>query len=119
LHVNAVVLASRRISIAWGLGIALVASLLSESARSAGVEEFYKGRTVSLIIGYSVGGGYDVYARLLARHMGQYIPGRPNIVPQNVTGAGSLRAATYLIPSRQKTGACLAPSGAPSLPLRC
>ena len=60
---NAVVLASRRIRVGWGLGIALVVSLLSGSARSAGVEEFYRSRTVSLIIGYSVGGGYDLYAR--------------------------------------------------------
>jgi tripartite-type tricarboxylate transporter receptor subunit TctC len=101
---NAVVLASRRIRIAWGLGIALVVSLLSDSARPAGVEEFYRGRTVSLVIGYSVGGGYDLYARLLARHMGQYIPGRPSIVPQNVTGAGSLRAATFLYSVAPKDG---------------
>src|SRR5215813_13035633 len=60
------------------------------------VEEFYKGKTLNLIIGYSVGGGYDLYGRLLARHIGKHIPGRPAIVPQNMTGAGSLRAAQYI-----------------------
>src|SRR5438105_2270467 len=71
---------------------------------SAGVEEFYGGKTISLIIGYSVGGGYDLYGRLLARHMGKYIPGRPTIVPQNLTGAGSLRAASFLYSAAAKDG---------------
>src|SRR5262249_49342735 len=65
-------------------------------ARSAGVEDFYKGKTVFLLIGYSVGGGYDAYARLLARHFGKHLPGNPNVVPQNMSGAGSLKAANYL-----------------------
>jgi tripartite-type tricarboxylate transporter receptor subunit TctC len=86
------------------LGIVLLVSAISEPARSAGVEDFYRGRTVSLIIGYSVGGGYDLYARLLARHMGQYIPGHPTIVPQNLTGAGSLRAANFLYSVAPKDG---------------
>ena len=89
---------------AFALAIALIASLFSQPAPSAGVEEFYKGRTLSLVIGYSVGGGYDLYARLLARHMGQYIPGHPTIVPQNLTGAGSLRAASFLYSAAPKDG---------------
>jgi len=89
---------------AFALAIALIASLISQPAPSAGVEEFYKGRTLSLVIGYSVGGGYDLYARLLARHMGQYIPGHPTIVPQNLTGAGSLRAASFLYSAAPKDG---------------
>jgi tripartite-type tricarboxylate transporter receptor subunit TctC len=89
---------------AFALAIALIASLISQPALSAGVEEFYKGRTISLVIGYSVGGGYDLYARLLARHMGQYIPGHPTIVPQNLTGAGSLRAASFLYSAAPKDG---------------
>ncbi len=96
------VFASRRTACA--LAIALLVSLISEAARCAGVEDFYRGRTVSLIIGYSVGGGYDLYARLLARHMGQYVPGHPSIVPQNLTGAGSLRAATFLYSVAPKDG---------------
>jgi tripartite-type tricarboxylate transporter receptor subunit TctC len=83
---------------------ALLALSMTQPARSAGVEEFYKGKTISLVIGYSVGGGYDLYARLLARHMGKHIPGRPTIVPQNLTGAGSLRAATFIYSAAPKDG---------------
>src|SRR5215470_19681034 len=60
------------------------------------VADFYRGRSIALIIGYSVGGGYDAYARVLARHFGKHIPGNPTILPQNMPGAGSLRAANYL-----------------------
>ena len=68
------------------------------------VEDFYRGKTVNLIIGYSVGGGYDLYGRLLSRHIGKHIPGRPAIVPQNMTGAGSLRAAQYIYSVAPKDG---------------
>jgi tripartite-type tricarboxylate transporter receptor subunit TctC len=52
--------------------------------------DFFKGRTIDLYIGYSVGGGYDVYARMIARHMGRHIPGNPTIIPKNMEGAGEL-----------------------------
>jgi tripartite-type tricarboxylate transporter receptor subunit TctC len=87
-----------------GAAAAFVALAAAVPAHCAGVEEFYRGKTISLVIGYSVGGGYDLYARLLARHMSQYIPGRPVIVPQNMTGAGSLRAATYIYSAAPKDG---------------
>jgi tripartite-type tricarboxylate transporter receptor subunit TctC len=58
--------------------------------------DFYKGRTLTMVIGYSVGGGYDLYGRLLARYMGRHIPGNPTIVPQSMPGAGSLKAISYL-----------------------
>jgi tripartite-type tricarboxylate transporter receptor subunit TctC len=58
--------------------------------------EFYKGKTVELYIAYSVGGGYDLYARLLARHLGKHIPGNPLVVPKNMEGAGGLRLANWL-----------------------
>jgi tripartite-type tricarboxylate transporter receptor subunit TctC len=83
--------------------IVLVAAVASP-AHAQNVEEFYKGKTVNLIIGYSVGGGYDLYGRLLARHIGKHIPGRPSIVPQNMTGAGSLRAAQFLYSVAPKDG---------------
>jgi len=73
-------------------------------ARAQSVEEFYKGRTVNLLIGFSVGGGYDLYARHLARHIGKHIPGNPTIVPQNMAGAGSLRAASFLYSAAPKDG---------------
>ena len=72
--------------------------------RAAGVEDFYKGRNVTLIIGYSVGGGYDAYARLLARYIGKHIPGDPSIIPQQMTGAGSLRAANFIYSVAAKDG---------------
>jgi len=58
--------------------------------------DFYKGKTIDLYIGYSAGGGYDVYARALARHMPRFIPGNPTIVPKNMPGAGSLVLANWL-----------------------
>ena len=66
--------------------------------------EFYKGRNVDLYVGYSAGGGYDIYARVLARHMGKHIPGNPTVVPKNMEGAGSLRLANWLYNVAAKDG---------------
>ena len=68
------------------------------------VETFYKGRQINLIVGYGPGGGYDLTARLLARHIGRFIPGNPSIAVQNMAGAGSLRAANYLYGAAPKDG---------------
>jgi tripartite-type tricarboxylate transporter receptor subunit TctC len=87
------------------LGVTLLAA---QPARADAVADFYQGRTVNLIIGYSVGGGYDDYARVLARHLGRHIPGNPNVVPQNMEGAGSLRAANYLAARAPKDGTAIA-----------
>ena len=76
-------------------------------ARAQSVEEFYKGKNISLLIGFSVGGGYDLYARHLARFMGKHIPGNPTIVPQNMAGAGSLRAANFLFTAAPKDGTAI------------
>ena len=73
-------------------------------AKAQTVAEFYKGKSLDLLIGYSAGGGYDVYARLLARHLGKYIPGNPAVVPRNMDGAGSLRLANYLYNVAPKDG---------------
>jgi tripartite-type tricarboxylate transporter receptor subunit TctC len=78
--------------------------LLAGLARAAGVEDFYKGHNVTLIIGYSVGGGYDAYARLLARYFGKHVPGEPSIIPQQMTGAGSLRSANFIYSVAAKDG---------------
>jgi len=86
------------------MGIGMVAMLMATPAHADAVEDFYKGKTINVVIGYSVGGGYDLYARHLARHMGKYIPGRPTLVPQNMTGAGSLRAASYIYSAAPKDG---------------
>ena len=81
-----------------------LALLLSASAWAQAPTEFYKGRTVELYIGYSVGGGYDIYARLLARHMARHMPGNPVIAPKNVPGAGSLTLANWLYAAAPRDG---------------
>ena len=58
--------------------------------------DFYQGKTVRIIVGLAPGGGYDVYARTIARHMGKHIPGHPSLVVDNMTGAGSIISANYL-----------------------
>lgn len=85
----------------------VLAALLSQSARAQSVEEFYKGKTINMLIGFSVGGGYDLYGRLLARHMSKHIPGNPTIVPQNMPGAGSLKAAAFLYTAAPKDGTAI------------
>jgi tripartite-type tricarboxylate transporter receptor subunit TctC len=83
------------------LGLSCFAAfLVLAQARAADVADFWRGRTVQVVIGYSVGGGYDLYARLLAENMGRHIPGNPTLVPQNMLGAGSLKAANYLYMER-------------------
>src|SRR5262245_56171776 len=92
---------------AAAIAAALVAALVAQRALAAGAEDFYKGKTVSLIIGYSVGGGYDAYGRLVARYLGKHISGNPSVVPQNMTGAGSLKAANYLYSVAPKDGSTI------------
>ena len=60
------------------------------------IEDFYRGRTVTIVIGFGAGETYDLYARLLARHIARHIPGHPTLLPQNMPGAGSLNAANHL-----------------------
>jgi tripartite-type tricarboxylate transporter receptor subunit TctC len=83
---------------------AAVAMPFAASAAADPVADFYRGRTLTLTVGYSAGGGYDAYARVLARHMGAHIPGNPTIVAQNMPGAGSLRAVNYLYNAAPKDG---------------
>jgi tripartite-type tricarboxylate transporter receptor subunit TctC len=72
------------------------------------VADFYSGKTVQVLIGFSPGGGYDIYARTLARYMGRHIPGNPKLVPQNMPGAGSLKVVNYLYAVAPKDGTALA-----------
>jgi tripartite-type tricarboxylate transporter receptor subunit TctC len=83
---------------------ATIAALPAAAAQAQSVEQFYKGKSITLAIGFTPGGGYDLYARHLARHMGKHIPGRPTIVPQNMAGAGSLRAANFIYTAAPKDG---------------
>jgi tripartite-type tricarboxylate transporter receptor subunit TctC len=94
------------LSVSAGAAMLHIALLLVPCAvaQAQPVESFYRGKTINLIIGYSVGGGYDLYGRLVSRHIGKHIPGRPAVVPQNMTGAGSLRAAQYIYSVAPKDG---------------
>src|SRR3979490_2168399 len=76
----------------------------SAPARAGAISDFYRGRSINLIIGYPPGGGYDLYARTLARHIGRHIPGNPSIVVQNMPGAGSIKAANFLYTIAPKDG---------------
>ena len=80
---------------------------LTHPALAQGVADFYRGRNVTLVIGFSAGGGYDLYGRLLARHLGKHIPGQPGIVAQNREGAGSERAVLYLYNAAPKDGSVI------------
>jgi tripartite-type tricarboxylate transporter receptor subunit TctC len=82
----------------------ILAAMAAPVHAAAPAADFYKGKTVFVIIGYSPGGGYDLYARLLAQHLGKHIPGNPTVVPQNMPGAGSLKAANYLFSVAAKDG---------------
>jgi len=81
----------------------LLIGLLPVSA-SAATDGFYKNKSITFIIGSGVGGGYDTYSRLIANHIGRHLEGRPSVVPQNMPGAGSIRAANYLYNSARKDG---------------
>ena len=73
-------------------------------AQADAVADFYRGKTVNVLIGVGVGGEYDLQARLVARHIGKHIPGHPAVVPQNMTGAGGLKMLNYLYGVAPKDG---------------
>jgi tripartite-type tricarboxylate transporter receptor subunit TctC len=79
-----------------GLIVVLMGLLLTANVHAQTAAEFYRGKQMTLITSASVGGGYDQYARLLAKHMPRFIPGNPTMVVQNMTGAEGIRAANYL-----------------------
>ena len=72
---------------------------------------FYRGKTITIVIGYSAGGGYDIFARLLAHHLGRHVPGNPAVVPQNMPGAGSRKAGMYLYNVAPKDGTTIGTIG--------
>src|SRR6476661_3256365 len=79
-----------------GCACALLAVLMIGTPACAQSGADFKGETISIQIGYGPGGGYDTYGRALARHFGRFIPGNPAIIPKNMPGAGSLRAANHI-----------------------
>jgi len=101
-----------------GLGICWVAAVAAAliggapaAHAQADIEAFYRGKTITIVIGYTVGGGYDVFARLLAQHLGRHVPGNPSVVPQNMPGAGSRKAGIYLYNVAPKDGTVIGTIG--------
>src|SRR3954468_17588551 len=91
------------------LRFAIVAASLSPFAVQAqSLDDFYKRNGLKLIISSSAGGGYDTYGRVVARHIGRFLPGNPNVVPQNMPGAGGVRAANFLYNQAPKDGGTIA-----------
>jgi tripartite-type tricarboxylate transporter receptor subunit TctC len=91
------------------LAIALLGAFALPSGGSRAADaEFYKGKSITIMCGYGVGGGYDVYARLLARHLPDHIPGQPTITVQNTPGAGGMRAANTVYTTAPKDGTVIA-----------
>ena len=89
-------------------GIAAIAACTIDGAAADSVADFYKGKQLTMVVGYGTGGGFDVYARLVARHIGRFIPGNPTAIVQNMPGAGSLRAVNHLYNLAPKDGTVMA-----------
>lgn len=104
---DATTLRSARI---WGrtvFGLLVSLILLPTLSHAQSVADFYKGKDVEIIVGYGAGGGYDLTARALARHMGKYIPGSPKIIVRNMPGAGSIVAANHVNNVAPKDGSTI------------
>jgi len=86
---------------------ALISALVTGPACADAVADFYKGKQIKFIIRAGVGGTYDLYARLLGRHMGAHIPGNPSILPVNMSGAGGIKAAMYVAEVAPRDGSIL------------
>lgn len=81
-----------------------VAAVLSAPAAAQSVAEFYKGRNITMLVGSDVGGGYDIYARLVTRHLGRHIPGNPSFVAQNMPSVASVAATNHMVNVAPKDG---------------
>src|SRR5712672_3132083 len=87
--------------------VAAVLLLAPTIAHAQSLEAFYRGKTINVIIGYPPAGANDLYARLVARHIGKHIPGHPGAVPRNMPGGGSLIAANHIFTVAPKDGTVL------------
>ena len=88
----------------WLISSLIGLALLAGAIQKLHANEFYKGQTIRFVVGFAAGGGYDLSARIVGRHMGKHIPGNPTIVVENMTGAGSLIAANYTYNSAKPDG---------------
>jgi tripartite-type tricarboxylate transporter receptor subunit TctC len=98
----------------WGWGIAIAFAFAICGAVAQAQTPFYQGKTITIVVGYLAGDGYDIWARLLAAHMGKHIPGNPNFIVQNMPGAGSMIAANNIFNVAKPDGLTMASIG-PSL----
>jgi tripartite-type tricarboxylate transporter receptor subunit TctC len=96
------------VGLAAALAVPLAVAVIDPARSQQSVEEFYRGKQLDMVIGYSPGGTYDLYARLVARFLGNYIPGKPSIVPRNMPGAGSRAATKWVFSVAPKDGTVLA-----------
>src|SRR4051812_22008902 len=88
--------------------VAATALLWPASPQAQTVEEFYRNKPVTMLVGSGAGGGYDTYARIFARHMSRHIPGNPTIIAKNMPAAAGLAAANTLYTTAEKDGATIA-----------
>jgi tripartite-type tricarboxylate transporter receptor subunit TctC len=88
-------------------GALIIASLIPTFANAQSVENFYRGKTINVVIGYPPAGANDFYARAVARHIGKHIPGNPTVIPRNMPGGGSLVAANHIFNVAPKDGTTL------------
>src|SRR5262252_5857530 len=88
--------------------LTLIAGMLAALLPPASAADYFASKSIDLLIGAPPAGGYDIYARTLARHYGQYIPGKPNIIAKNMPGAASGRAAGFLSTIAPKDGTVIA-----------
>ena len=89
------------------LSLTIVGAITSGHAQDA-VAQFYRGKTITIVVGLPAGGSYDLYARLFARYLGKYLPGEPNVIVSNMPGGGSNIAATYVARVAAKDGTYIA-----------
>jgi tripartite-type tricarboxylate transporter receptor subunit TctC len=100
-----------------GVGLALalpaiaIGAAIAPPAQAQSLADFYRGKQVSLYIGFSPGGTYDLYARTIARHLGKHLPGNPLVITRNMEGAGSIRLTNYMYQQAPKDGTALATIG--------
>ena len=94
--------------IGFGVAIAALAAIVTSPAAADAVADFYKGKQIFFQVGFGAGGGYDTTSRIVARHFGRHVPGKPNVVVQNVPGAGSMKVANSVYNTAAKDGSVLA-----------
>lgn len=92
-----------KVAFSFGIKVLCAIAVVAASAE-LGAEEFYKGKTITFVVGTAAGGGFDTYTRIIARHIVKKIPGSPNAIVNNMTGAGTLIAANYLYRSAKPDG---------------